>query len=320
MKTPDLSYLVLVLLAAACGPSVGEPATGDGSGSGDGATTNKPDTQPSTTTSVTTTTSTSTSTSTTTGVSTSTGLDTGSTDAGFITDPDVGSCGPQPDGTWDCSWCHPAFVSCPEGEKCAPELSGGYLSTTQCVTVPGDGAAVGEACSVMGIPLSGYDDCAAGAMCWDLAPGTLDGTCVEFCYEGDPTACAAGEVCMSSSLFSPYVCMTRCDPFDPVECGVDEVCRGIGLELVCVPSGVLPQGLWCEAEDMFCTEAEFCAFSGNQQGCAETRCCTSWCDLSAADPDAACAAEEPAHVCRPFSHPVEPPAGYEHVGHCGLPV
>lgn len=93
-----------------------------------------------------------------------------------------------------------AFVQdCARGEKCMPAtwaLEDGTWDHAECVVVTGDGAP-GEPCTVEGGVLSGHDDFAAGAMCWNVDAMTNMGTCVALCTGSgrEPTCTDAGLSC-----------------------------------------------------------------------------------------------------------------------------
>jgi len=238
----------------------------------------------------------------------------------FIVDPTCG--GPQDDGFGvRCSIieCSVAEQDCPEGEKCTPWANDGgpVWTAARCGPIVDDPAGLGEPCTVEGSPVSGFDDCQLGAMCFAVDPRTLQGTCVALCDEDDPSSCPDGEVCVAHDDYQPYVCLPRCDPTEPSACAADESCRPIGEELLCVPTVTLPEGLPCGTAEQHCAVEQACVSADALADCAEPACCTAWCDLSAPAPDLPCAAT-PGEVCRPYFD--MPPTGYEHVGACGLPA
>lgn len=234
----------------------------------------------------------------------------------FLVIPDGGGCIATGDGNWHCSWCDVTVQDCPKGEKCVPWANdGGDLwNATRCTPVPDDPAGLGEACVAEVSPVSGLDDCELGTMCWEVDPVTLQGICEALCSIDrvcpDGAACADGE-------FEPLVCLPRCDPFDPAACADGEACRDVGSDVLCVPLSVLPQGLSCGADEQYCAADQACARQQYLADCAESSCCTPWCDLSAPDPNLPCA-PVPGEICRSL-YPGTAPEGYEHVGICGLP-
>lgn len=238
----------------------------------------------------------------------------------FIMPPDGGVCvhGGAPDGLQPRCWeCDLAAQDCVTGEKCVPWANDGgdVWNATRCSPIPDDPAGLGEPCVAEGSPVSGIDDCELGALCFAVDPDTLQGTCIALCDTGDPDACGDA-VCMASNDYAPYVCVPRCDPLDPATCTAEETCRPIGGDVVCVPTVTLPQGLPCGAAEQSCATDQACMGADELASCEDVECCRPWCDLTAPDPDLPCTAV-PGEVCRPFVD--APPAGFEHVGVCGLP-
>jgi hypothetical protein len=64
-----------------------------------------------------------------------------------------------------------------------------------------------------------------------------------------------------------------------------------------------------------CDPKLFCANPSVVDGCTAQGCCSSFCNLTDADPDAACA---PSQMCMPWFDPDPAPMGLEHVGVCVL--
>jgi hypothetical protein len=213
--------------------------------------------------------------------------------------------------------CSVADQDCPEGEKCVPWSNDGgpVWTANRCVPLPEDPVPVGQPCVAMGSPVSGIDDCERGALCFEVDPRTLQGTCVALCDEDDPTTCGDDQACAAYDGFRPQVCLSRCDPTDPAACPADEGCRPIGPEVLCVPTITLPEGLACGPSDQHCAVAETCLSAEGLARCDAAECCTAWCDLSAPDPDLPCATA--GELCQPYFEIA--PAGLEHVGVCALP-
>lgn len=240
----------------------------------------------------------------------------------FLVYPDGGACLFEgvPDGFQPrCSRCDVALQDCPRGDKCVPWANDGgdTWNATRCSELHEDPAGLGDPCVAEDSPVSGFDSCDLGLLCFDVDPRTLQGTCTALCNPYDETSCGPDEVCVDYDYFAPFVCLPRCDPFDPGTCAADETCRQIDGDLLCVPDVVLPQGLDCGVDDQHCAPDQACQPDAELGNCTEPECCSLFCDLSAPSPDLPCFAM-PAELCRPFFD--EPPPGYEHVGVCGLPI
>jgi hypothetical protein len=307
------SLLLLTIAGSACGFIPSDPfGAGGSSGTTDGAGTS---TGPgASATSVTTGTPPGTSSSTA-GDTTMTGGTSDDTGGTFIMIPD--GCAAV-GGHWYCTYeCDVVIQDCPEGEKCVPWANdGGNLwNAVRCSPVPDEPAGLGQPCVAEGSPVSGLDDCDVGALCWGVDPRTLQGTCEPLCDEDAVDSCGDAAVCAGYDYFAPFVCLNRCDPLDPASCAADEACEDIEGDLLCIPTVALPQGLTCGAAEQYCTPDQACVGAGLLASCEDPECCTPWCDLSAPDPDLPCAAV-PGETCLPFFE--KAPAGYEHVGVCGL--
>jgi hypothetical protein len=177
------------------------------------------------------------------------------TDGLFIVKPDGGTCayGGAPDGFQPrCTFCDVGLQDCPPGEKCVPWANDGgeHWNATRCSPLPEDPAGVGEPCVAEASPVSGFDDCELGALCFGVDPRTLQGTCTALCSPEQADSCG-DDVCVAYDYFQPFVCMSRCDPLDPAACADDEACRPIGDDVVCVPRVTLPQGLECGVDEQY---------------------------------------------------------------------
>jgi hypothetical protein len=250
---------------------------------------------------------------------TATGDTSDDTTGNFLVIPDGGVCVGTGDGYWHCSRCDVVGQDCPRDEKCVPWANdgGNTWNANRCSPVPEDPAGVGQPCTAEESPVSGFDDCALGLLCFGVDPGTLEGTCAALCSPDLPETCGLDEGCATHDGFAPNVCLPLCDPLDPATCSAGQTCHQLETDLLCVPSVSLPQGLACGGDEQHCAPDQVCLAADELARCADSACCTAWCDLSAADPDLPCAAV-PGHVCRPFTE--TPPAGYEHVGACALPL
>jgi hypothetical protein len=304
------TWAVFCLFAVAC-QRVPEPHGGD---SGDGNDTTSGSTWGTSTAS---TTSNETSASTT-DSSTSTADDATSSD--FVMETDVG--GP--------AWCDIFDPdSCPEGEKCtAYSLNGSLWDRNGCLPVMGD-KQPHEPCMAFGdYPgVNGLDDCAKGAMCWSVDPGTHEGYCIGFCFgdAGNPT-CDPGYVCPIGGDATLPLCRPNCDPvLAGADCpGADETCValdfGLGeLPFTCVREGSGAPGDVCSLGNPWnndCDPGLFCAAKEDVPGCPMSGCCSEFCDVNAPN---TCEGAGQGQVCEPWVYDGMVPPGYEHVGGCGVP-
>src|SRR5688572_10358687 len=191
----------------ACGPSVAEPGSAGGGEASSGSTSEGAEVGTTTTSAPTT------SASMTTSTDATTRPDDGSSSGGFVSGSDDGAtCSRLQCDVWaqDC----PDAMKCTASDHCGPP---GTWSGTMCAPLVPDAAAPGEPCSVEDTPFSGFDTCGLGAMCWNVDPETLMGTCVALC-EGSENApqCSDPEdvhVIMNDGVLT--LCLPACDPLSP---------------------------------------------------------------------------------------------------------
>ena len=241
-----------------------------------------------------------------------------STDSG-----ESSSTGDPPPGNAECDvWAQ----DCMEGEKCVPwaDDGGNVWNATRCVAVMGDGQP-GDTCMLFGGEITGEDDCALGSICMRLDDGTDNGVCVPQCVGTEEAAsCVADDrLCIISNDGVMTVCMEECDP-TIADCPSGLGCYpfGTGGEFVCWPdfSGKLgtygDECYWGNS----CDPGLLCVDAAYVPECASDYCCTEVCDVTAADPDAACMGQAGGQMCTPFYPPGDEPPGLEHVGLCLLPM
>ncbi len=304
------------MFAFGCGPSTLLPAEGGGQegsgeatdgGSGSTTTTPRP---PNTTT-----------TSTSTSTSTVTSLDTADEAGGstFI-NIDVPQC-----NTFDyhdiCAPCGLFTQDCPEGEKCAPWANDGgtQWNATRCSPIADNPGTPGEPCTMEGSPTSGLDSCELGAMCWNVDPRTLQGTCIAHCAgdELEPV-CPRATSCFIGEDEVPLVCLPTCNPLAD-DCEPSQLCGPNDAMFSCFPPGENAAAADpCELVTDCAAGSTCIASEATSPMCdqAVIGCCSPWCDLSAPDPAASCF--DPAQQCVPwFDDPA--PEGLESVGICALP-
>lgn len=299
-----------------CGPAVGVPDQGDGRGD-DGSTGAMVSTTAATATSATS--------STVTGAAdvTTSPPPPGSTGAvdtgGFVDDGNtfiIDETGSSMCGGSDCDM----FADdCCVGEKCMPWANDGgdVWNATRCIAVTG-AAQLGDACTMQGAPVSGVDDCAAGLVCWDVDPSALVGHCVAVCTGSEATPSCADPATACAILYegTAPLCLPRCDPFAQ-DCPDGESCILGADAFTCV--GILHDGGVYGDPCIGPTECDpglVCLPSASVPGCTDANCCSSWCDTTVADPDAACPGFADGQVCVAVFADGEAPAGLEGLGLC----
>lgn len=180
-------------------------------------------------------------------------------------------------------------TSC-RGEKCMPygQERGSYWDATRCVPVAPRPNGVGEPCTVEGWPASGFDDCDAASMCYDVDPGTFTGTCVAFCIgpKVSPTCANPCSRCLLSDSSFLIICLPSCDPLAQ-DCARGNGCYPVdNAELVCAPDASGSAGTVmdpCQYLNV-CDPGLFCASGELVAGCESTGCCVPYCDVAATDP------------------------------------
>jgi hypothetical protein len=308
----------------ACGPQVagtggdtdgtgGDATSADygGAGVGDGApnTTSPPQPPPGSTTGF----------DDTTGASDEGVLDT----AGFIADCDAGFA---PPGTkFHCSSvpedCDPIAQDCPRGEKCVPWANdgGAVWNANKCLPIPVDPAGLDEPCTLEGSSSSGLDDCDLGSMCFPDDWESLTGSCIALCSGStEMPTCGDEASCVITNMGVMPLCLPYCSPL--VQDCLLGTCRpmtsGTGSELLCdlgyEPGVGLPGEACASAQE--CTPGTTCSPAAEVPGCAGAACCSSFCDLLAPDPAAACLAGQ---ACEPWYAAGRAPLfGDETIGIC----
>ena len=213
--------------------------------------------------------------------------------------------------------CDVFAQDCPEGEKCAPwaDNAGTSWNATKCVPVTGDGQP-GDPCVAPEGPVGGLDDCAKGALCWDVAEEN-QGACIAMC-----SGTADVPICTDESTSCAMVnegvlniCIPDCDPLAQ-DCLSNGLCIPFEDTFICV--------LEAQAVGLF----EHCAFvNGCQQGllCSEPSwaaechpeaegCCLPMCDLD--DPEVVCPGV--GQSCVSIYAPEMVPPKYANVGVCRI--
>jgi len=211
--------------------------------------------------------------------------------------------------------CSPWKQDCCPTEQCVPWANDGSqnMNATRCSPVAKDPAAIGEPCVAQGSGVSGFDNCDVGAICWEVDPDTLEGTCIAQCTgEPDAPECPPDLVCTIAGDESVTVCLPPCNPLAS-ECPFGTSCFNYGNQFVCTS---LPESAaegepckWINACDpgLTCVDADLA-------DCKEPPCCTPFCDLI--EGDQACPDAAMGQVCTPWSEVGTPPEGFDNLGVC----
>ncbi len=245
---------------------------------------------------------------------------TSDTTCGFLCGDTDGQCQMVPglDGELRCQSCDLWLQDCADGQKCTPWASDGSNSwnDTKCVEVAPNPHKPGEPCKAEGSGVSGIDDCELGAMCWDLDPDTLIGTCIGLC-DGSPRAPTCAEpktFCAVSGEGVLILCLPTCDPLAS-DCPEGQVCVHDGQDqFACATGFPGAVGAPCEFINT-CDPGLACVASSLVPDCdpAATGCCSPYCSLSAP------VCPDQNQTCTPWFEPDQAPEDYKDVGFCGLP-
>ena len=210
--------------------------------------------------------------------------------------------------------CDPFQQDCPDGEKCIAYADRGSVwDTVGCFPVVRDPGLPGDACTMQDNPFSGLDDCQEGAMCWDVDPATLQGTCVALCTGSlEQPACADPSArCIISDASALNVCLSTCDPLLQ-DCNAGFTCRASRGDFVCTSEEAfdpMPEGGACEFVEGCEPGATCIPASDYGPGCDTSDCCSNYCDTT--DPDC----PNPDHACVGLD---DLPLGLEWLGLCRI--
>ena len=215
--------------------------------------------------------------------------------------------------------CDVWVQDCPEGQKCTPweNTRCGWYST-RCVDIAPNPGKPGDPCTVEGDIASGVDTCEKAALCWDVDPDTLTGTCVAMCMGSQEKAqCPDGTSCVISESGVLILCLPNCDPLAQ-DCDAGSLCleQSPGAGFTCVLDASGDKGALndpcaylnaCDAGLACAPPALAAECDPNQAGC-----CLPFCDLT----NPKCTNR--GAVCLPWYEMGTAPPGYEDVGICGL--
>ena len=227
--------------------------------------------------------------------------------AGFVPDPDLGS------DTLSFA-CNPFTQNCPAGEECMPWANdgGSAWNALRCSPVSPNPGAPGDPCTAEDSRASGIDDCERGAMCWDVDPATLTGTCVAMIVGSGvhPICSNPIDVPYLSSGHTIAVCLPGCHPLAG-DCAPEEGCYPSDYGFVCMQDSSGDGGLAgdpCRFPNV-CRDGLVCLNERLVPGCTGAGCCAPYCDLDGAT----CPAGS---TCQPWAD-VPPPTPYQElVGIC----
>jgi len=213
---------------------------------------------------------------------------------------------------------------CPAGQKCTPWADDGGLlwNGAVCREVDGNAQHVGDLCTVQGTGTSGLDDCALGAMCWDVDPKTGTGTCVSIC-EGSPAnpwCDAPGTTCILGNDGALALCLPQCDPLLQ-DCIAGQACYAVSGEFACAPDTSGAGGLSgdpCSAVND-CDAGLLCLTAEVVANCGGDACCTPLCDVTAEAANRDCHAAGAGQSCEAYYQEGEAPPGGTAVGLCVVP-
>ena len=235
---------------------------------------------------------------------------------------------PEPDGGGVAFECDLFEQDCPPGEKCMPWSNdgGSAWNATRCSPIADDPAGPGEPCMVEGSGVSGLDDCELGAMCWDVDPETMEGTCMPFCVgsANDPYCEDPSRYCAISGDGVLILCVPTCNPIEQ-DCPDGSACYPVHDYWTCAPDASGELGAYgdpCEFINV-CDPGLVCLGSAAVppgEACeGAAGCCSEICDI--ADPlgDAQCTGAAGGQTCQAWYEEGTAPQGYEDVGVCALP-
>ncbi|MFO0634951.1 MAG: ribulose phosphate epimerase [Nannocystaceae bacterium] len=209
---------------------------------------------------------------------------------------------------------------CQEGQKCMPWANDGGSSwnSLKCVDVAQNAGQPGDECHVEGSGVSGIDDCALGAMCWNVNEEGL-GTCVAFCggTPASPVCEDPNASCVIANDGVLTLCLPTCDPLLQ-DCDPGQACYPVDDGFACGPDASGEMGGFgdpCEFLNV-CDPGLFCANAAAVPGCAGSNgCCTNFCEFSQGNAQCTGQGQE----CVQWYDAAAAPPGLEDVGACLIP-
>lgn len=222
----------------------------------------------------------------------------------FTLDPDGGSGG-----------CDMFTQDCPDGQKCAAWADDGGATWTanKCVPVVGDGIP-GDACTAEGGPVSGFDSCEKGSMCWNVDQENV-GTCLALCT-GSIVApvCAEGFACTVIQEGVLHICSPTCDPLIQ-DCSSGELCLPHDNSASCVLDASGEEGQIFDPCELVngCDPGLLCLESASADECDPMApgCCVPMCSIFEMAPCPGVGQE-----CVSLYDEGQAPMGLEYLGQC----
>lgn len=225
--------------------------------------------------------------------------------------------GPPENGI-ECDGYKQLAPECPSGEKCTLD---GDFSRSHCVPIVRSPKGLNDPCTMMGDPLSGFDDCGLAMLCWYL-DDQGHGTCIGLadgpadaleCLDPNATLSVCGDC-----LFG--YCLPSCDPL-LADCPDGQLCIPVtnNVGFACVLDGSGDEGQVndpCETTNG-CDPGLMClGTAAASSACMQhpLGCCQPFCDLT---DNAPC--PNPDQQCVQWFDPRFLDPGLEDVGVCAIP-
>lgn len=225
--------------------------------------------------------------------------------------------------------CNLLTQDCPPGQKCMAWANdgGNAWNATRCTPIAEDPVPVDGPCHVVDAATTGIDDCELGALCYDVDPETLEGTCVPMCVGNEEVELYCEDpdrYCYLSGDGALIPCLELCDGATQ-DCPAGDACYAVGDAWTCMPDASGDSGAYgdpCEFINV-CDPGLICVDpSVVPPGLpceATSGCCTETCDLTDPAGDQQCAGAAGGQQCVPWYADGEAPVVIEHVGVCVVP-
>jgi hypothetical protein len=212
------------------------------------------------------------------------------------------------------------------GEKCTAYSTDGAgppaspWDANKCVPVTGS-LQEGDLCDIKGGKYTGDDQCDVGLICLLTDDDGIGGACVEFCDSNMQCSNPSANCAVYNDGSLP-ICLTDCDPLLQ-DCPDGQGCyaSAAGDGFICFKfSGMPGEGIAGEECNYVnaCAPGLACLAPDAVEGCAsQAGCCSPFCDLTDADPNAGC---NPNEECTAWFEMGQAPPEHTDVGVCALPA